>query len=101
MIWISQKGTIWNTKTTLYNKKDDTTYSTGTFNSVKHIEQLKDNCSEKIKEDRGEPTIKKFYGEPGQEKMIEWFKENIKIKGKRGPNKKKNNSGFYKGYEKV
>ena len=29
----------------------------------KHIEQLKDGCSEKVKEDRGEPTIKKFYGE--------------------------------------
>lgn len=43
-----KKGTIWNTKTTQYNKKDDITYSTGTFNSVKHIEQLKDSCSEKI-----------------------------------------------------
>ena len=93
-----KEGIKWNTKTTHYDKTDDITYSTGTFNSVKHIEQLKDGCSEKVKEDRGEPIIKKFYGEPGQEKLIEWFKENIKIKGKRGPKKKKkDNSGFYKG----
>ena len=42
-----KEGIIWNTKTTHYDKKDDITYSTGTFNSVKHIEQLKDGCSEK------------------------------------------------------
>ena len=45
-----KKGTVWDTKTTKYNKEDDTTYSKGTFNSVKHIEQLKDGCSEKVKE---------------------------------------------------
>ncbi len=89
---------VWNTKTTQYNKSDDLTYSTGTFNSVKHIEQLKEGCSEKVKEDRGEPIIQKFYGESGQNEMIKWFKENIKIKGKRGPIKKKiDGSGFYKG----
>jgi len=53
-----KKGIKWNTKTTQYNEKDDLTYSTGTFNSVKHIEQLKDNCSEKVKDiDRGEPIL--------------------------------------------
>lgn len=44
-----KEGIIWNTKTTQYDKNDDITYSTGTFNSVKHIEQLKDGCSEKVK----------------------------------------------------
>ena len=93
-----KKGIKWNTKTTNYNEKDDITYSTGTFNSVKHIDQLKEGCSEKVKEDRGEPEIKKFYGEGGQNGMIKWFKENIKIEGKRGPNKKNfDDSGFYKG----
>ena len=93
-----KKGIKWNTKTTNYNEKDDITYSTGTFNSVKHIDQLKEGCSEKVKEDRGEPEIKKFYGEGGQNEMIKWFKENIKIEGKRGPNKKNfDDSGFYKG----
>lgn len=93
-----KEGIIWNTKTTQYDKKDNITYSTGTFNSVKHIKQLKYNCSEKVKEDRGEPIIKKFYGESGQNKMIKWVKQNIKIKGTRGPNKKKiDKNGFYKG----
>ena len=46
------EGIEWNTKTTEYDKKDDITRSTGTFNSVKHIEQLKDGSSEKVKEDR-------------------------------------------------
>ena len=44
-----KEGIKWNTKTTQYDKKDDITYSTGTFNSVKHIEQLKSGCSEKVK----------------------------------------------------
>ena len=94
------EGIKWNTKTTRYDDNDDITYSTGSFNSVKHIDQLKDGCSEKVKEDRGEPTIKKFYKEEGQNKMIDWFKDNLKVKmpnGKRGPNKKKITNGFYKG----
>ena len=94
------KGIVWNTKTTQYDKKDDITYSTGTFNSVKYIEQLKDSCTEKLKENRGDPTIKKFYGEEGQNEMMNWFKNNLKDKmpnGKRGPNKKKITNGFYKG----
>ena len=98
---VFKKGIVWNTKTTQYNKKDDITYSTGTFNSVKHIEQLKGGCSEKVKEDRGEPQIKKFYGESGQEEMITWFKGELKGKmpdGKKGPRKKnKKDDGFYKG----
>lgn len=92
-----KKGTVWNTKTTQYDKKDDLTYSTGTFNSVKHIEQLKDNCSEKVKEDRGEPTIKKFYGVGGEKEGIEYFKNNLISKfGGKGPNKTKiNEDGYY------
>tara|TARA_B110000858_G_C17782169_1_gene465319 strand:+ start:173 stop:1765 length:1593 start_codon:yes stop_codon:yes gene_type:complete len=45
-----KEGIEWNTKTTNYDTVDNIAYSTGTFNSVKHIEQLKDGCSEKIKE---------------------------------------------------
>ena len=95
-----KEGIIWNTKTTQYSKKDNKTHSTGTFNSVKHIEQLKESCPDEDEEDRGEPTIQKFYGEEGQNEMIEWFKNNLKEKmpnGKRGPNKKKITNGFYKG----
>ncbi len=93
-----KEGIIWNTNTTHYDKTDDITNSTCTFNSVKFIKQLKDGCSEKVHEDRHDPSIEKFYGESGQEEMIKWFKKNIKIKGKRGPNKKKiDDSGFYKG----
>ena len=93
------KGIEWNTKTTQYDIIDDITSSTGTFNSVKNVDQLKDNCSEKINEDRCEPTIKIFRGEVGQNQMRKWFKENLKNKmpNKRGPNKKKINNGFYKG----
>ena len=93
-------GIRWNTKTTHYDKKDDITYSTGTFNSVKNISQLKANCSEKVNEDREDPIIKKFYGEDGQIEMIGWFKTNLKNKmpeGKRGPNIKNSQFGFYKG----
>ena len=68
---------------------------------MKNIEQLMDGCSEKVKEDRGDPTIQKFNGQDGQNEMIQWFKINLKDKmpkGKRGPNKKKiNESGFYHG----
>jgi hypothetical protein len=94
-----KKGIEWNTKTTDYDKKDDMTYSSGTFNSVKYIDQLKGFSSHKIIEDRGEPNIKKFYKENGQEKMIIFFKENIQKKsGKRGPKrKKKDSNGFFKG----
>jgi len=95
-----KEGIVWNTKTTQYDKNDNITYSKGTFNSVKHIEQLKEGSSEKVKEDRGDPTIKKFYGKEGQNEMIKWFKDNLKdkmSKKKRGPNKKKITNGFYKG----
>lgn len=97
---VYKEGIVWNTKTTQYDKHDNITYSKGTFNSVKHIEQLKEGSSEKVKEDRGDPTIKKFYGEEGQNEMIKWFKDNLKDKmseGKRGPNMKKINNGFFKG----
>lgn len=93
-------GIIWNTKTTNFDKKDELTYSSGTFNSAKNIEQLKENCSEKNRVDRGDPEIKIFIGEKGQCEMLNWFKENLKNKmpaGKLGPRKKtKDNDGFYK-----
>jgi hypothetical protein len=82
---------VWNTKTTLYSMKDEITYSTGTFNSVKYIDQLKENSSEKIKEDRGEPSIikRKTFAEIKVVIFEKW-------KGRRGPNKRKeNNHGFY------
>ena len=97
---VYKEGIVWNTKTTQYDKNDNITYSKGTFNSVKHIEQLKEGSYEKVKEDRGDPTIKKFYGKEGQNEMIKWFKDNLKDKmseGKRGPNRKKINNGFYEG----
>ena len=46
-----KEGIVWNTKTTQYDKNDNVTYSKGTFNSVKHIEQLKEGSSEKVKEE--------------------------------------------------
>ena len=49
-------------------------------------------------EKQKEPKIKKFYGESGQNEMIKWSRNNIKIKGKIGPKTKKiDNFGFYKG----
>ena len=96
-----KKGIKWNTKTTHYETHDDITYSTGTFNSVKHITQLKDGCSEKNKEERGDPLeAPVFEGEDGQKKMKKWFEENLKKmmpKGKRGPSTRKIIDGFYKG----
>ena len=92
------KGIKWNTKTTNWDSKDNLSYSSGTFNSVTNIEQLKNNCSNKIKNKRGDPIIKRFNGEDGQNKMIDWFNKNLKSKlKKRGPNKKKTKDGFYKG----
>ena len=95
-----REGIVWNTKTTKYRESNNKTYSTGTFNSVKYIEQLKENCSEDINE-RGEPFIKKFYGNEGQEAMIEFFKKEFKPKMKntsiRGPRRKQTENGFYKG----
>lgn len=95
-----KEGIEWNTKTTIYDKKDNKTYSSGTYNSVKNIKGLESNSSEKVKDVREDPKIQKFYGGDGQNQMIKWFKENLKSKmpkGKRGPNKKKiNESGFYK-----
>ena len=92
-----KEGISWNSNTTQYNKTDDITYSTGTFNSVKHIKQLKDNCSEKVKTNRGEPKIEIFIGEDGEQEGMDFYKNNLKsiLKG-RGPNKtKKNDEGFF------
>jgi len=49
------------------------------------------------KEARGEPTIKKFYGEEGQNEVKQWFAENLSsILGGKGPRKTKLNAdGYY------
>ena len=88
-----KEGIIWNTKTTQYDKKDKTTYSTGTFNSVKHIKQLKDNCSEKCHGSvcRIKPTILKT---KDFDQIKSFFKENDYLG--RGPkNKSPNKNNFY------
>jgi len=82
-----KEGTIWNTSTTQYNKKDDITSSTGTFNSVKHIEKLKDNCSEKVKD-----IYRYKIGEKGE--LIKWFTGNYPDRGK-PHGTKKNKDGIY------
>lgn len=98
-----KKGIVWNTRTTEYNENDDITYSKGTFNNPKYIPQIfnKADLPEKVKKDRGEPIVKKFYGEKGQIEMIDWFKANLKDKmdnfKKRGPRKKTKTNEFYKG----
>ena len=88
-----KEGIIWNTKTTQYNKEDNITYSTGTYNSVKYIEQLKDGCSEKGNkyEDHIKPTIlkRKTFNE-----IKSFFKGNKHLG--RGPkNKLPNQNNFY------
>lgn len=89
-----KEGIVWNTKTTQYDKNDDLTYSTGTFNSVKHIEQLKDGYSEKVKVIKY-PFITK---EKNFNDISKLFLKNGKYynKDKRGPRKKKTENGFQK-----
>ncbi len=89
-----KEGIIWNTKTTQYDKDNNITYSTGTFNSVKHIEQLKDGCSEKVKEIK-HPIITKSKNFNDISKL---FHKNGKYysKNKRGPRKKKIDNRFHK-----
>ena len=87
-----KEGIVWNTKTTHYDKNDDLTYSTGTFNSVINIEQLKDNCSEKvISEDQIKPTIlkRKTFSE------IKLFFKDNKHLGRGPKNKTPNQNNFY------
>ena len=86
-----KEGIVWNTKTTRYDKKDDITSSTGTFNSVKHIEQLNDGCSEKIKL----PFITK---KVNFNEISKLFHKGGKYysKNKRGPRKKKTEDGYQK-----
>lgn len=54
---IFKKSIQWNTKTTHYDKEDKMTYSTGTFNSVKNINGLQGNSSEKEKKSITEPIM--------------------------------------------
>jgi len=89
-----KKGIEWNTKTTRYIESDDITHSTGTFNSVKNIEQLKNNCSEKVKKIilpnitkcKSFNDISKLFNKNGK-----YYKNN-----KRGPRKKHKDNGFFK-----
>lgn len=94
---IFMEGLRWNTKTTIYNRKESITQSSGAFNSVKYINELRTN---KVVKSDDYPIIEKFKGVDGQEKMRKFFNDNLKSKmpGKRGPNKKKeDDNGFYKG----
>ena len=91
-----KKGIEWNTRTTQYNKQEDNTYNKkGTYNSVSHIEQLKDNIAKPdIEKTIVKPSIKIF---KTFEEMKEFFKDEGKYLG-RGPNKKekyKDGNGFY------
>jgi len=89
------EGIKWNTKTTKFDENTNKTYSTGTFNSTDNILGMEGNSTQLVVEDRGDPTIKKFYA---QEDMIQYYKLNLKPRGigKRGPNKKSIKEGFYK-----
>ena len=91
------EGIKWDSNTTNFVSIDNLSYSNGTYNSVKHVEQLKDGCSEKVKEERGEPTIQKFHGVKGEQEGMKFFKDNLKVKfGGTGPSKTKlKDSGFY------
>jgi len=109
-------GIEWDTKTSKYDSASSVTHSTGTYNSTKHIEQLKDNCSEKTKSPRGNWYIKKFIGENSQKEMKQWFNTYLKNsineylskntadtdtenkkKKVNGPRTKEKDNGFYKG----
>ena len=91
-----KEGIVWNTKTTHYDKNDDLTYSTGTFNSVNNIEQLKDGCSEKVK---GKSKIKIKCGE--KDELIKWFKENYPDRGKPHGTKKSKDGIYYLRKQKI
>jgi len=83
-----KEGIEWNTKTTIYDKKDNKTYSSGTYNSVKNIKGLESNSSEKMKI---EPIIEKYRD---FNELKKYVKNNLNKK--RGPNKfNKNINGFY------
>jgi|UniRef100_A0A6C0LZF1 hypothetical protein len=88
-----KKGTVWNTKTTQYNKQDDITYNNvGTFNSVKHIKELKGNCTKNIKT-IVKPTIKIF---TEFDEVKEFFKKEANKYLGTGPKKRiADNNGFY------
>ena len=88
-----KEGIVWNTKTTIYDKKDNKTYSSGTYNSVKYIEQLKEGYSEKgiSSEEQIKPTILKS---KTLDEIKTFFKTNKHFGG--GPkNRSPNENGFY------
>ena len=90
-----KEGIEWNTKTTIYDKKDNKTYSCGTYNSVKNIKGLETNSSEKVKKNISEPEISKPFDT--FEEAVKYGKDKIKII-KRSPKKPDQNkiiNGFY------
>ena len=89
-----KEGIEWNTKTTIYDKKDNKTYSSGTYNSVKNIKGLESNSSEKVKKNVL-PFITK---EKNFNYISKLFHEGGKYhnKNKRGPRKKETIDGFQK-----
>ena len=95
-------GLSWNSNTTGFNDYENITINEiNTFNSVMNIEQLSENCSKRVKENRGDVTIKCFPGEKGEKRGMKWFEKHLKnekeqFSKKTGPNKtKRNDSGFY------
>lgn len=101
---IFPNGISWNTNTTKFKKSTNQTYSTGTFNSIKYIDDLKDDTINN--KDKQELIIKKFNGEKGEQEGIKWFKNNKvffthidkngDVKTKNGPRiTKKDDKGYY------
>jgi len=90
-----KKGIEWNTRTTQYNKQEDNTYNKkGTFNSVSHIEQLKDNTANPdIEKTIVKPSIKIF---STFDEVKEFFKDEPNQYLGNGPKKREvNDNGFY------
>jgi len=89
-----KEGIEWNTKTTIYDKKDNKTYSSGTYNSVKNIKGLEDNSSQKVKTIITEPEISNPFNT--FEEIVEYGKK-LKIikRTPKKPDKNKIKDGFY------
>ena len=90
-----KEGIEWNAKTTIYDKKDNKTYSSGTFNSVKNIKGLESNSSEKAKINVPEPEISDPFNT--FEEAVYHGKNVVKIikRTPKKPNEKKMKDGFY------
>jgi len=90
-----EEGIEWNTKTTIYDKKDNKTYSSGTYNSVKNIKGLESNLSEKEKKIIIEPEISNPF--KTFEEVVKYGKEEVKVikRSPKKPDKNKMKNGFY------